>query len=35
MPIVEQVYKVLYKNKSAYRAVTDLMSRPAKKEKIS
>ncbi|MCF7870976.1 MAG: NAD(P)-dependent glycerol-3-phosphate dehydrogenase [Candidatus Omnitrophica bacterium] len=35
MPIVEQVYKVLYKNKSAYRAVTDLMSRPAKREKIN
>ncbi len=34
MPITEQVYAVLYENKSAYRAVTDLMSRPLKKEKI-
>ncbi|MFO8053208.1 MAG: NAD(P)H-dependent glycerol-3-phosphate dehydrogenase [Candidatus Omnitrophota bacterium] len=35
MPITEQVYAVLYKNKSAYRAVTDLMSRLPKKEKIN
>ncbi|MCF7872799.1 MAG: NAD(P)-dependent glycerol-3-phosphate dehydrogenase [Candidatus Omnitrophica bacterium] len=35
MPIIEQVYSVLYKNKSAYQAVTDLMNRPPKKEKIN
>ncbi|MCF7873640.1 MAG: NAD(P)-dependent glycerol-3-phosphate dehydrogenase [Candidatus Omnitrophica bacterium] len=35
MPIIEQVYAVLYQNKSAYQAVTDLMNRPLKKEKIN
>jgi glycerol-3-phosphate dehydrogenase (NAD(P)+) len=35
MPIIEEVYFVLYKNKSAYQAVTDLMNRPPKKEKIN
>ncbi|MCF7887371.1 MAG: NAD(P)-dependent glycerol-3-phosphate dehydrogenase [Candidatus Omnitrophica bacterium] len=35
MPIIEQVYSVLYKNKLAYHAVTDLMNRPPKKEKIN
>ncbi len=34
MPITEQVYSVLYRNKSPYKAVTDLMNRPLKEEKI-
>jgi glycerol-3-phosphate dehydrogenase len=32
MPITEQVYLVLYKNKSAVRAVKDLMTREKKEE---
>ncbi|MCF7870169.1 MAG: NAD(P)H-dependent glycerol-3-phosphate dehydrogenase, partial [Candidatus Omnitrophica bacterium] len=35
MPIIEQVYSVLYKDKPAYQAVIDLMNRPPKKEKIN
>ncbi len=34
MPITREVYAVLYKNKSAKRAVADLMQRPLKAEKI-
>jgi len=34
MPITKQVYAVLYRNKSAKRAVADLMRRPLKAEKI-
>lgn len=32
MPITEQIYLVLYKNKSPYEAVSELMLRPAKNE---
>lgn len=35
MPITEQVYSVLYRNKLPYKAVIDLMSRPLKEEKIN
>lgn len=35
MPITGQVYAILYKNKSAYQAVIDLMNRPLKREKIN
>ncbi|MCF7916548.1 MAG: NAD(P)-dependent glycerol-3-phosphate dehydrogenase [Candidatus Omnitrophica bacterium] len=35
MPITEQIYAILYKNKSAYKAVIDLMNRPLKKERIN
>jgi glycerol-3-phosphate dehydrogenase (NAD(P)+) len=33
MPIVEQVYQVLYEDKDARQAVTDLMTRPLKRER--
>ncbi len=33
MPIVEQVYQVIYEDKDARRAVTDLMTRPLKRER--
>ena len=35
MPIAEQIYQVLYKNKDPYRAVSDLMAREAKPETYS
>ena len=35
MPITKEVYYVLYKNKFPREAVTDLMDRPLKKEKIA
>lgn len=35
MPITKQIYAILYKNKSAYKAVIDLMNRPLKREKIN
>ena len=34
MPITRQVYAVLYQNKSPQKAVSDLMLRPLKKEKV-
>ncbi|MCA1981217.1 MAG: NAD(P)-dependent glycerol-3-phosphate dehydrogenase [Calditerrivibrio sp.] len=35
MPIVSEVYKVIYEGKSPYRSVLDLMKRPLKDEKFS
>ncbi len=35
MPITESVYSVLFENKDVISAISDLMGRPAKPERVS